>query len=971
MRCIKLFKLFFIACCCLGISFSNSLLAINKVPRQYNFKEYNLFDGLPQGQVTSIAQDHYGYLWLGSYAGLIRYNGSEFISVDVKLPSNTIRSISSLHEGKLLATTAAGMCLIHPTKNISNTVIDCALFNERLPNKNLFKLNTKLNGGYLVGSEGGLLQIDSEKTTVYDQTSGLPSTSSRVAIEDSNHVIWVGTDSGLAKSSQTDFVEVLYQSRSIGAVRTLLDTAEGIWVGANNGLYLINKETNAIEKKDGNLFKGNGVNSLLKDSLNNLWIGTYKGVYRLTNGAFERLSPQKGLKSVTTYSIYEDKEGIIWFGSDAGLIKYLPGEFTSYSEAQGLSNDFVRAISLDKRGNIWLGTRKGVSVLNPKTEEITRLVEQLQQDQLRVYAIKNLPDDSVFIGTQTGLIHWKDNQVIGKYTTQSGLPSNYVSAFQISQNNEVWIGTARGLAKWSQGKIQPVPENPIGLSNIFSISEDNLGRLWLGTHNYGVIIYNPKTQSYSQIEGVPETHEYTVWSMDKDADGNLWIGSNGNGLLHVSQDLKLLAKYDRYNGLGNNYVWQVKVDSKGRVWAYTNNGLKRIEKYQVTTFDGTDGLPDLEGAATAVAEHPNGDLWFGTAFGVTRYAENRKTQPEPPPVLIEKLTFGDKVVVPNETLTYENAILSATFVSLSYRNHKDLKFSYRLIGASREWSPLQSESKIQFAKLAPGNYELQVKATHNGHQFSETPAKLKFSLSAPYWQSWWFTLLIILVVVILVTQIINFRLRKISLEKERLENEVNSRTQELRQKNKELKQLVRTDHLTKLNNRRYLLECLSNEIARISRSSSPVSLAFIIIDVDHFKNINDTFGHEAGDRALINIANEIKKHCRSTDIPARYGGEEFALMLPYTDSSGAMHFAQGLCNKIAAKKIEINQENSVAITVSAGVSCLSSLEDLTAGRADKIIREADVALYRAKNTGRNTCCEFDPKQDIVEFKGPT
>ncbi len=169
----------------------------------------------------------------------------------------------------------------------------------------------------------------------------------------------------------------------------------------------------------------------------------------------------------------------------------------------------------------------------------------------------------------------------------------------------------------------------------------------------------------------------------------------------------------------------------------------------------------------------------------------------------------------------------------------------------------------------------------------------------------------------------------------------------LKHSNELLKELSNTDPLTQLFNRRYMMEVLDKEIQRTARKGSPLSL--IIIDIDHFKKVNDLYGHQQGDVVLVNVSNLIKKHLRSYDVAARYGGEEFVAVLPETPLEEAMAVAERV--RVAIQQLSFsNKLMTLKITISLGVATfpMTGLDTI-----DDIIRTADEALYRAKSEGRN------------------
>jgi diguanylate cyclase (GGDEF)-like protein len=160
------------------------------------------------------------------------------------------------------------------------------------------------------------------------------------------------------------------------------------------------------------------------------------------------------------------------------------------------------------------------------------------------------------------------------------------------------------------------------------------------------------------------------------------------------------------------------------------------------------------------------------------------------------------------------------------------------------------------------------------------------------------------------------------------------------------------DAMTGLNNRRHFLVLAENEWRRFQRYGQP--FAFLMIDIDFFKSVNDKYGHDAGDEVIKSVANILLKNKRWPDIAGRLGGEEFALMLPETTLDGAVKAAERL-RQLVANHVVGAAENRIAVTISVGASvCESGRHGL-----DEIIKQADMALYAAKRSGRNRVCRFD------------
>jgi diguanylate cyclase (GGDEF)-like protein len=288
-------------------------------------------------------------------------------------------------------------------------------------------------------------------------------------------------------------------------------------------------------------------------------------------------------------------------------------------------------------------------------------------------------------------------------------------------------------------------------------------------------------------------------------------------------------------------------------------------------------------------------------------------------------------------------------------------------GFDKDWSPARQNNQATYTNLSAGAYTFMVRASNNDGNWSETPATLRIVINPPWWETWWFRIFLLLLAIFLVFTGYQVRFSTIQATNRELEIRVDKRTRELQDAqqlvesvNAELQsQLVEItalehkvreqairDALTGLHNRHYLSETLAAELSRADRASYTV--AFLLVDLDLFKQVNDHYGHPAGDQVLIAVANSINTQTRLSDIACRYGGEEFLIILPQITLESAMLRAEQLRLDIATLQTQIAGP-IIQITASIGVA----IYPLHAETSDGILTAVDEAMYQAKEHGRN------------------
>ena len=969
--CVLIFSLPALVC---GSAFSSPL-------SNYFQESWTTRDGLPHNTINSINQSEDGYLWLATWEGAARFNGRKFDIFDrgdvTGLPDSGIRSITKDQAGNLLFVgSRGGISRLNQGHWQSwpelNVLLNAAAEDA---NGNLW-LASEGQGLYRLGADGTRQQ--------YTVADGLPNDVIQSLLIDTSGRLWIGTGLGLVwlDTKQTDVRFNLVANLPALPVFSLKLYQDVVLIGTERGLYRF---------QDGHV-------SLFSTQLSNLpvsaifvqqqdiWIGTTdRGLLRYSAQGLETLTISGGLPNNRILALQMDREGSMWVGTNGGLFRLRDAPFVTYTQEQGLSGDYVRAVLPRHDDSVWLGTSLGVSRFSDSgIEKID--VSAASKGQ----SILSLVEDArggIWMGTFTdGALYYENGNVTRQYNRKSGLLSNEIRAIAPEQNGGLWLGTAQGLNYVAADGTISSYTKADGLPTPFvlALHQHTDGRLFIGTGG-GVAVRDPdgniSVLDFSKLDGA----EYAFGFVPDTLTDVLWI-STDRGLAAynlATSDMKILG---RSQGLPFDKVFQAVVDKEHNIWLSGNRGIVRLERQLVNQallnknsilryelFGESDGMQSAQangGSMKAAAIASDGSIWFATSKGASRVqpAELKRFASHTPPVIIESLQVNGQPVAFNDELVLPAGVnrLELRFAGLGFIMPQRIQYSSRLTGFDHDWVNRGNNTSAEYTNLAPGRYNFSVRAAYPQGDWSEQVAELSFIIQPYYWQrtSFWFG--IMLLALFSVGFVVRWRINSLKRREIMLRQQVAEKTLELQRKTDHLTAIdkersalllqiqqqaqmfelqARLDSLTGLANRRAFDEALLRECARARRTQQPLCL--VLLDIDHFKQVNDRFSHSAGDVILKRVANLISSLCRQDDTVARWGGEEFALLLPNT----TMQLAQDICERLRLAITQIDCTDlapELIVTASLGIAAFGG--EL---QYEKLLSRSDSALYQAKQSGRN------------------
>lgn len=950
------------------------------------FEAWTTREGLPHNSINAIAQSPEGYLWLATWEGAARFNGRSFEThngrADGSLPDSGLRALRVLANGDLVVGGARG--------GLARKRGDQWQAMPAAPSM-VAELFEDREGRLWVGTDAhGVIVVEADGSRrAFGKAEGLPGDTVYSLVQDAEGRVWIGTNGGLAYHFDGHIHAVPGAGLPPLAVTALaLDPAgRGLLVGTYRGLWVGRPAESPLSLLDPAL-ESIGVTRLLPGRDGELWIGTHAvGLLRLSDRGIESLDEGEGLPNNRIISLFEDREGSVWVGTNGGLVRLGHGSFNTLTQARGLAGDYVRAVLEDARGVLWVATSNGVSRI--QGDRIETIGAGTALEGRSALSLAAAPDGSLWVGTLSdGAMRWRDGQLVERVSKADGLPSDEVRALLAGPGEEVWFGTSDGLVRrGADGRMSsPLTNLPDGL--VIALHRDRGGKIWVGTSLGAATIEGDRMArlAFDDASGA----QFVFGFHEPAQDDLMWLATD-RGLLRVRPSDGQVRLVDPSGQLPVLKAFSVLADDDGYFWLAGNRGVLRLSAQEAMAaadggplpayiqFDEADGMLNAQanGASSpAATRRADGSLAFATAKGLAivhprRLSDSRELRP---PVVIEAVhADGGMVPVSREmVLPAGTRRVAIEYAGLSYVMPGRIRFRTRLVGFDEDWIERGGADQVEFTNLPPGDYRFEVTAANPNGDWSPTAAQLAFRIEPRLWERTGFWLLVALGVATGLGLAVTARERRLVRNEQRLRALVDIRTTELKDKAERLEQAnaskaelmsalrqqaslnarqAREDALTGVSNRRAFDEILGRELARAKRTGN--TLCVVLLDLDHFKRVNDQYSHQAGDAALKALAATLLASSRDIDYVARIGGEEFALVLPHTSPADALELCERLRRDVENMPCD-GFAPGLKLTASFG---LAHTDGSTP--PEKLLAEADAALYRAKQGGRNRVCGPD------------
>jgi ligand-binding sensor domain-containing protein len=703
---------------------------------QFTFEHIDVEQGLPSNSVNCIYQDIYGYIWIGTEDGLVKYDGKEFRVYKEDMGQRSIGhsaaiSIYEDDDSLLWVGNRHTLELYNREKDafIHFSFPRDAWNNIHYPVNTICKIE---KNKYFIGTDGaGLFEMTlnrsiPEKSILKRVNDNIFRVSS--IFHDKGDTFWIATFSDeIIKYIHSK--KIWEKTKIIGnrnpEIRVIVGNKNKLILGCNNlGICIFDKQTNEYyfitkDEKGKNTIPSNRVWTICPDNYGNYWIGTDEGglaYYDIKKKNFN-LYQHYGFDETTisnnlVHAVFVDRENNLWVGHFHGGISFAKGNKIFYSlrsipgYKNSLNNKMVTSILKDKNENIWIGTDGGgINIYNNQWEKIENsLLNSELLNKLKDKSILAIFEDSksnIWLGTYLEG-YYKYNLQTKKYKQYFNSSSpffvtycNDIRCFFEDKNNNIWIGTNGGgiymLNPETEEKSVIVRDyysnNTLSLNWIRSIIMDSYGFIWIAT-TYGLNSYDPIKKRFVNFfadkADTGSLSDNMVLSLLEDKNKNLWIGTR-NGLNRYNRKSNSFKKFFKKDGLPNNTINSLIEDNKGNIWITTNSGLSMldIQKNQFINYTKSDGLISSAFLENSSFIDKNGNIYAGSTDGMIWFnPASIKNNYTNAPIKITRLYIYNKEVEIGEKIDgkiiLEKDISLTQSIKLKYK-HNVISLNYSVL----------------------------------------------------------------------------------------------------------------------------------------------------------------------------------------------------------------------------------------------------------------------------------------------------
>ncbi|WP_460995564.1 two-component regulator propeller domain-containing protein [Spirosoma harenae] len=778
--------------------------------------------GLSHNSVFSITQDHKGFIWFGTRAGVSRYDSQRIKhyplnDTDPNAEAARVNVVYTVGQ-ELWVGTAAGLFRYLFDKD---EFVPVSLGKSSV---NVTVIRRVSTGDLWIGSPDGIY-ILSAREQVRQMLAG-KLVHDIYEFRKGSFLILQNNTPSIVNSAGETIVTLTIEGENHRKSHTLRnhklfrDRRGAIWLSTENDLLQLDETTMSFKPLEwfARLVSGQVriIRTVVEDLAGNVWIGGEAGIImvdsqRRTTRSYDKsftASPY-GLTDRAVYSSYVSRDGVVWLGTYFGGVNYTKpvgisfGHLFPATEGQTIAGKAISQLAIDAQDRLWVGTEDGgISIQDRATGRYTYHNRLNGLSDNNVHAILIDKSGIAWVGTFLGGLNRIDPKTGKKRAflhnpdDPTSLTSNYISSLYRNQNGQLWIGTTRGLNILDEktGTFQLFKPQELGPRFVMDMLGDTSGRIWIATSNSGVYLYDSKRDKLTHYDAsnTPALRSNQIMSIYEDSDHNVWFSSLNGGVCQWNYRQKKFIQHPVQTYLANQTVYETLEDTNGTYWFSTNNGLLSFNPKQNThrVFDGSNGLEATQFNFKSALKDRDGNLYFGSVDGLCYFNPDSiaKRVFDPPVYFTDLKLFNKEVKADGELMLtkrldetkelifkYAQNVITFDFVAINYFSKQTNYYTYYLEGFEKTWGPKTTVNSQTYTNLSPGRYTFHVRSYQSNGDLSPTERTLQIVVKPPFWRTDYAYLLYALLgigLLILYRRVITYLNRqKMAVQMERVERE--------------------------------------------------------------------------------------------------------------------------------------------------------------------------------------------------------
>lgn len=762
--------------------------------QEFQFEHFNLEQGLPHTEITTIYEDAKGYLWLMSNGGGIsRFDGEQFVNFDMNdgLPHNIVRAATEDRQHRMwFGTMGKGIVTFDGQSFVPLT--DTVLQNALL----IYDLVTDLEGNIWVGANDGVYRFDGTTWKHFSEEEGFPQTSTIALLVDTEGGLWAGIDAYGVVRYLDGQIKTYATAEGLTNLSTqaIYERAGQIWIGNFNGCTRIDLPSGKLTNfTPGDEFPAQFVFDFAEDHNGRLWIGTQSkgmGYFVPKEGRFKFLGEGNGLPSSLAFRVFKDSEDQLWVSFwGNGISRFKGMEFAKYDESDGLHSKVVTTVVETPNRGLLIGGA-GLNVLVEDSmrswlaQEVQGTLNTLMYDSKK--RLWGATDQYLFLYEQGQFQSWE---------SADGVGLTFIRGICEDPLGNIWFASwNQGLSRFDGRKFERVDANgTMDAENFYTAHADPGGNLWFGSWGGGAVNYDGKEfKSFSWNEGLLSEK---VSCIENGNGRAAWFGTYGEGLAYF--DGEAFAMITTEDGLSHNTVLDLELNL-GFLYISTIAGLDRIDlaeyhehgKLVIENFGKHHGLKHQPFLNSLYSDGIL--LWIGTKGGLYRFDPTKNFPERSAPSCdltglqlffedVDWTAFGavDQAsgLPVDLILPADKNRLTFQFSAIQLNRQYPVHFEYQLQGLDEQWAPPTAQGEVTYHDLAPGAYTFKVRAK-SGELFSDEQV-FSFTILSPIWQRWWFIGSVALLLLLGFYGFVKIRERNLQRIRQMLEHKVQKRTRRI------------------------------------------------------------------------------------------------------------------------------------------------------------------------------------------------